>query len=350
MLKKQQKISAFNPNGIGQTNGRFIGLPFDEVDAKVVLLPAPWDVTTSSAGGTSKGPELILESSYQLDLLDVDVPDAWKMGIFMRPVDQHLVSLNMQMREKAIRVIDFLEGGGNPKDNHNILAMYDEINDACERLNNWIYVQSKSILEAGKLVGLVGGDHSTPFGYLKALGEIHEDFGILQIDAHMDLRKAYEGFDWSHASIFYNALSKIESVTKLTQVGIRDYCEEELEFVKKHADKITVFYDHVIRRQQFAGNTFDKIVDNIMFSLPQKVYVSFDVDGLSPELCPNTGTPVPGGLSYQEAIFILKKLVASGRTIVGFDVCEVSGDDGSIDGNIGARLVYKLANLACFNT
>lgn len=349
MSKKEQKISAFDPNGIGQTNGRFIGLPFDEKDAKVVLLPAPWDVTTSSAGGTSNGPALILEASYQLDLLDVDVADAWKMGIYMRPVDQNLTSLNMQMREKAIRVIDFLEGGGNPHDNHNILAMYDEINDACERLNNWIYVQSKSILESGKLVGLVGGDHSTPFGYLKALSEVHEDFGILQIDAHMDLRKSYEGFEWSHASIFYNAISKIDAVSKLTQVGIRDFCEEEAAFVKSNDDKIKVFYDHTIRRQQFAGNTFEKIVDDIVFSLPQKVYVSFDVDGLTPELCPNTGTPVPGGLSYQEAIFILRKLVLSGRTIIGFDVCEVNGDDGSIDGNVGARLVYKLANLLCFN-
>ena len=345
MSKKAQKIAAFDPNGIGQTNGRFIGLPFDEKDAKVVLLPAPWDVTTSAAGGTSNGPDLILEASYQLDLLDVDIPDAWKMGIFMRPVDQNLTSLNMQMREKAIRVIDYLEGGGNPTDNHNILGMYDEINDACERLNNWIYVQSKAILESGKLVGLVGGDHSTPFGYLKALGEIHNDFGILQIDAHMDLRKAYEGFEWSHASIFYNAISKIKSVSKLSQVGIRDYCEEEIDFANQHEEKITVFYDHVIRRQQFAGNTFEKIVDSIIFSLPQKVYVSFDVDGLSPELCPNTGTPVPGGLSYQEAIFILKKLVASGRTIIGFDVCEVNGDADAIDGNVGARLVYKLANI-----
>ncbi len=349
MSKKEKKIAAFDPNGIGQTNGRFIGLPFNEKEAKVVLLPAPWDVTTSAAGGTSNGPELILEASYQLDLLDVDVPDAWKMGIFMRPVDANLVSLNMQMREKAIRVIDYLEGGGIPEENHNILAMYDEINDACERLNNWIYVQSKAILESGKLVGLVGGDHSTPYGYLKALGEMHENFGILQIDAHMDLRKAYEGFEWSHASIYHNTLTKIKSVTKLTQVGIRDYCEEELAFVEKHSDKISIFYDHLIRRQQFAGNTFERIVDQIIFSLPQKVYVSFDVDGLSPELCPNTGTPVPGGLSYQEAIFILKKLVASGRTIIGFDVCEVNGTVESIDGNVGARLVYKLANLLGYN-
>ena len=302
-------------------------------------------MTTSSAGGTSNGPELILDASYQLDLFDEDVPDAWKMGIFMRPVDQNLVSLNMQMREKAIRVIDFLEGGGNPQDNHNILAMYDEINDACERLNNWIYVQSKSILESGKLVGLVGGDHSTPFGFIKALSEVHEDFGILQIDAHMDLREAYEGFVWSHASIFYNVVNQIKAVSKLTQVGIRDYCEAEVDFVEKHNDKISVFYDHEIRRQQFAGNTFDKIVDAIVFSLPQKIYVSFDVDGLSPELCPNTGTPVPGGLSFQEAVFILKKLVLSGREIVGFDVCEVSGNDGTVDGNVGARLVYKLGNL-----
>ena len=106
-----------------------------------------------------------------------------------------------------------------------------EINEGSIFLNNWVFEQTKELLDEGKLVGLLGGDHSTPFGFFKAIAEKYGDFGILQIDAHCDLRKAYEGFTYSHASIMYNALEEIPQLKKLVQVGIRDYCEEELDYM-----------------------------------------------------------------------------------------------------------------------
>jgi agmatinase len=192
-----------------------------------------------------------------------------------------------------------------------------------------------------KLVGLVGGDHSVPLGYLEALGEKHNNFGILQIDAHHDLRKSYEGFHFSHASIFFNAL-KINSVSKLVQVGIRDYCDEEVEIVQNEPGRITVFYDQQIKENQFNGLTWKEQCDSIIQELPDEVYISFDIDGLDPKLCPGTGTPVPGGLDFFEINFLLKKLVESGRKIIGFDVCEVG--QHVWDANVGARILYKLCN------
>jgi agmatinase len=176
------------------------------------------------------------------------------------------------------------------------------------------------------------------------LAEREDSFGILQIDAHCDLRKAYEGFTYSHASIFYNVMEEIPKVEKLVQVGIRDYCEEEINYIQNSKGRIVTFFDQDINESLFVGSSFHQICQNIIEKLPEKVYISFDIDGLWPNLCPNTGTPVAGGLSLPQAFYLLKQLVKSGRKIIGFDVCEV-GSATEWDGNVGARVVYKIANL-----
>ena len=178
-------------------------------------------------------------------------------------------------------------------------------------------------------------------GYLEALSERYDSFGILQIDAHMDLRKAYEHFTYSHASIFYNALS-IPQLSKLVQVGIRDCCEEEVAMANHSDGKVKVISDQEIKAKQYQGISFVEICNYIVELLPEQVYVSFDIDGLDPKLCPNTGTPVPGVLDYNEAIFLIQTLVESGRKIIGFDLCEVAGSPHEWDGNVGARVLYEL--------
>jgi agmatinase len=218
-----------------------------------------------------------------------------------------------------------------------------KLNEACESLKKYVYETSKSYHQKGKLIGLVGGEHSVPLGYLEAIAEKYADFGILQIDAHMDLRKAYEGFTYSHASICYNA-SKIKSISKIIQVGIRDYCQEEMDFVKNSNHRIEVFYDYEISNLLFNGTTFHEICKTIVQKLPENVYISFDIDGLDPSLCPNTGTPVPGGLNFNQALYLIKHVVDSGKKIIGFDLCEVNGNN-EWDGNVGARLLYRLSNL-----
>ncbi len=343
-MSRQEKIARFNPSGIGLKNGRFIGLPFDEEDAQIVLLPVPWDVTVSYADGTATAAQNILEASSQLDLFDPDLPDAWKTGIYMRHLDLLWLNRNQELRPLADSFIDYLENGNAPDDKQQMRTALEEINNACLALKTWVYQETSALLRSGKRVGLVGGEHSTPLGFLEALAQRFGHFGILHIDAHQDLRQAYEGFTYSHASIFYNTL-KIEAVTKLVQVGIRDYCEEETELVRREAGRVKVWYDQQIREELFEGTSYAEMCRRIVADLPRQVYVSFDIDSLLPYLCPGTGTPVPGGLEYGQAVFLLKTLVESGREIIGFDLCEVAGVGNEWDGNVGARILYKLCNL-----
>ncbi len=344
MKSKAEKIASFDPNGPGLDNGHFIGLPFTEEDAQVVLFSVPWDVTVSYAAGTSRGPENILKASAQLDLFDPIAQDAWHMGIYQVPSDETWKLKNDQLRPLAKDHIDFLESGGKLEENKEKKDQLASLNMACQDLKNWVKAECAKRLDIGKMVGLVGGEHSTPLGLLEALSERYESFGILQIDAHMDLRKAYEGFTHSHASIFYQAI-QLPAVTKLVQLGIRDFCEEEWDLAQASSGKVEVLTDHALRKTQFTGTPFAEAIQTYLDTLPELVYISFDIDGLDPSLCPNTGTPVPGGFSFAEAVFILESVVHSGRKIIGFDLCETGGDT-EWDGNVGARMLYKLANVA----
>jgi agmatinase len=336
----------FDPSGYAVKNGNFIGLPYNEDTAKIILLPVPWEATVSYAAGTALGPSNILEASYQLDLVDWKIKKAWKTPIYMTPVDSNIQALSNTTRALATQHIDNLEQAKTIDSN-----LVNQVNKNSEQLNAWVYEQTKTFLKKGKKIGLIGGEHSVPFGYLKALAEEEGDFGILQIDAHFDLRIAYEDFTYSHASIFYNVLEQIPEVKQLTQVGIRDACQDEFDYVETHSNRISLYGMNYIREQVYTqAQTYHEICQQIIDSLPQKVYISFDIDGLDPKLCPNTGTPVPEGLEFMEAVHLLHQIIDSGRTIIGFDLCEV-GSASEWDGNVGARILYKLAVLlgACLD-
>jgi len=342
-MTRAEQIKGFDPSGVGELNGHFIGLPFTAETAQVILLPVPWDVTTSYSAGTAGGPANILAESVQLDLFDRDLPDVWTLGLFMTPVNQQWKLKSEELRPKSERYITFIENGGTVDENSEMRAILDEINQESEALEHWVYEQTQQLLQLGKRVGVIGGEHSVPLGYLKALAEKEGEFGILQLDAHMDLREAYEGFQQSHASIFFNAM-KIPQITKLVQVGIRDCAASEVSFAEAQGKRVQVFYDQEIREQQYLGSSFTALVGQIVAALPRKVYISFDIDGLEPAYCPNTGTPVMGGLHPNEARFLLKQIVQSGRQIIGFDLCEVAGQPHAFDGNVGARIAYMLSN------
>jgi agmatinase len=332
----------FDPNGVGLKNGNFIGLPFEFENSKIVLFPVPWDVTVSYSAGTSLGPQNILNESVQLDLHDIDVENAWRSGIYFQEINQDILNKSQLLREKTEKYIDFIENGGNIFSNSEMLELLNEVNSESLILNRWIKDQTSQILDQGKLIGLIGGDHSTPLGYYEALAGRYADFGILHIDAHMDLRNAYEGFVYSHASVFYNAL-KIPNITKLVQVGIRDYCQAEVQLVSQEHPRVEVYFDHYIKSALYRGERFADIVAEMISNLPDNVYVSFDIDGLDPKLCPSTGTPVPGGFEFSEVCFIFEQLVESGKRIIGFDVVETGSTAHPWDGNVAARIVYKLA-------
>jgi len=339
LKSKDDLLKSFDPNGIGLRNGHFIGLPFGPEQADLYLLGVPWDVTVSFAEGTSSGAKNILEASPQLDLFDEDFPGAWKRGIYLDAHPEQMGKGGAKMRKRAKLYIDHLESGATDRSDH-FAQELNEINTACAAMVNRVANRTAELLDMGKKVGLIGGDHSTPLGYLKTLADRHDDFGILQIDAHMDLRVAYEGFTYSHASIFHNAL-QLSSISKLVQVGIRDFCDAEWH-VAQSDSRIDTHTMSRIREKKFEGTNWSSYVDQLIATLPQKVYISFDIDGLDPKLCPNTGTPVPGGLEFHEVTFLIKRLVASGKEIIGFDLSEVAGLGNDWDGNVGARILYKL--------
>ncbi len=340
-------LSNFDPNSVGLKNNNIFGLPFSQDDAALVLLPVPWEVTVSYRPGTARGPEHIFESSLQIDLYDPDVPDGWKAGFYMMPVDKNIRKKSDYLRQCAELIISHLGDGGIVAENEQLATRLHEVNKGGLMVRDWVREMSLRQLKAGKKVGLVGGDHSTPLGFVHALAELHPDgFGVLQIDAHADLRKAYEGFTYSHASIMYNILEEVPTVTKLVQVGIRDWCDEEADYARKQGSRVVQFPNQDIKERFFNGETWKQVCDDIVAALPQKVYISFDIDGLDPKLCPNTGTPVPGGFEVEQIYYLFKRVSESGRQLIGFDLNEVSCGEHSegIDAIVGARVLYKLCN------
>jgi agmatinase len=338
-------LSQFDHNDAGNPNNNIFGLPFPEEDARLIIFPVPWEVTVSYKAGTARAPEHIMKASLQVDLYDNDTNDAWRQGIYMKEVDKKILLKSDYLRKEAELYINYIAADENVNDNKFMCKTLKEVNAGSEFLNNWVYEQTKNLLNQGKLVGLLGGDHSTPLGYYKAIAEKHGDFGILQIDAHLDLREAYEGFKYSHASVMYNALNEIPQLTKLVQVGIRDYGDNEWQLVCNSNFRVVAYLDRELKERQYEGQTWKTIADEIVQQLPQKVYISFDIDGLDPKLCPNTGTPVMGGMEAEQVFYIFRQIIRTGRQLIGFDLNEVGVSTNEWDENVGARVLYKMCNL-----
>lgn len=323
------------------------GLPFTREEAGIVLLPVPFDATTSYGGGASGGPEAIRAASAQVDLNDLQFGAVWRAGIFMEEHPEEILALSRETRAVAWPIIE--KGGAEPGDE----GAVRRVDAACERVNAFVHEQAQRALAEGKTPGVVGGDHSTPFGAIRACAEhvaasgARDGLGVLQIDAHMDLRDAFEGFAWSHASIMFNVMQRAPGVTKLVQVGLRDVGQGEVDYAKLSGGRVVPFYDLDWSRRLEQGERFMDLCNGALATLPKNVYVSFDIDGLDPSLCPGTGTPVPGGLSFNRVCLLLQALRSTGRRIVGFDLNEVSPREGDEwDANVGARALYKLCGAA----
>ncbi|MCS6973939.1 MAG: agmatinase family protein [Cyclobacteriaceae bacterium] len=337
-MTREEIIRTFNPNAPG-TNGTLFGLPFDEHTAQIIVVPVPWEVTVSYHEGTARGPEAILEASAQVDLYDRNISNAWQIGIALAAINEKLKEDNRKLRETAALHIQSLTSETADVNTQHL----DAVNQGCEEMVRYVKQTTRNYLAQGKMVAVLGGDHSTPLGFIQALSEQHDRFSILQIDAHADLRKAYEGFIYSHASIMYNAL-KLPAVNRLIQVGIRDFCEEEVQVIERSMGRIKTFYDEDIKNSMYEGRSWQSLCNDIIQELNEKVYISFDIDGLNPSLCPNTGTPVAGGLEFHQVLYLLRKLVESGKKIIGFDLNEVAPGESDWDANVGARLLYQLCN------
>jgi agmatinase len=343
-MNKKESL-AFDPDAPAAP-GSLFGLPYTIDTAKVVALPIPWDVTVSYKTGASKGPKAILNASCQVDLFDENIVDAWKIGIAMDGFPKDFEKMNASLRKKVEAYLDaFVDGKADTKA---MKSIKDEVNKKCDELRQWIKERSLHLFKKNKIVALIGGDHSTPLGLMEAVSERCKSFGILHIDAHCDLRNAYEGFTFSHASIMFNAL-KIKNMERLVQVGIRDFSEGEKKIIDSSKGRVRLFSDKAMKEKMYKGSTWQQIAKTIVEQLPSNVYLSFDIDGLDPKLCPNTGTPVPGGLEFQQAIYLIEQVVESGRKIISFDINEVAPGNDEWDANVGARLLYKISNLAALS-
>jgi len=332
----------FDPNGVGVSNGNIFGFPVAETAADLVILPIPWDVTASYKKGSSRGPEAILKASTQLDFFHPQLSQAYETRVYMAPISAEWQEINDELNQSTPAYFQDLETLGERAASNKHRELLVAVNKAHEALTYNLQARVEELLDNGKKVAVLGGEHSTPLGLILALDKQLKNFSILQIDAHADLRNAYEGFDQSHASIMHNVVGRCNNLHKLVQVGIRDLSEAEAQFAHSHP-KISSYYDWDMKASAFNGISWDNQCESILTELSNEVYISFDIDGLEPYLCPNTGTPVAGGLSFEQVSYLLFKVVNSGKSIVGFDLNEVCpGMDGDWDANVGARVLWQL--------
>jgi agmatinase len=338
----------FDPGGVGVHNGNYFGFPWPPDLSDIIILNIPWDATTSYRRGTANGPLAMLNASTQLDFYSFDNPGAPLVRCGTdRSLHEAIVALNQQASPLSSKVIEALEQGV-PGTDPKIQTIARSVNTLSKQVEQLVFDRSTYWLKQGKKLIVAGGEHSVPLGFLKALTGIHEHFGILQIDAHADLREHYEGFQQSHASIMFNALA-IVNIRQIVQVGIRDVSHAEMELAEAHP-KVTVFSDYDLQHRQFCGTTWFEQCRDIVKCLPEKVYLSLDIDGLSPLYCPNTGTPVPGGLTPDAVMYLTKLIAESGREIIGADLCEVAPGADEWDASVGARMLYRMAVLMAHTT
>lgn len=263
--------------------------------AKFVILPIPYERTTTFQKGTAGGPAAVIHVSAQVELWDEECErETSELGIFTAPP---------------------IPSGSPPPP---------------EELHTHVQPEVARYLERGKFVVSLGGEHTMALGPVLAHRDRYPGVAVLHVDAHGDLREEYEGTRYGHGCVMRRVL---EAGVPLVQVGIRSLSQEEAALGK--AGKVRTFYMHQTR-------PFVDHIDKIVAALPKDVYVSIDVDGLDPAQMPGVGTPEPGGLLYHELLALLKR-TSRERRIVGADINEVRPLAGEVRTEFSAaRLAYRL--------
>lgn len=290
----------------------FLAIPYEVSNldfSKIVIVSAPYEHTVSYGGGTKNGPKGIIDASAFVEFYD----------------DEFDKELCFEKGIATLEPIDF----NNKADAEALKMIYDQVKD---------------MLNLGKFVVTLGGEHTISSAPIKAHFEKYPDMSVLQFDAHSDLRESYENSIYSHASVMARVCEFFPN-ERITQVGIRAQCIEESKFIKEN--KINTFYASGIRTNKYGQNWKEKLVS----TLGKQVYITFDVDGFDPSIMPATGTPEPEGLFYAEVLEIFRLIRNTGRDIIGFDVVELSPIPALHHPDLTtARLVYKLLNYAFYNS
>ncbi|MCU0230846.1 MAG: agmatinase family protein [Acidobacteria bacterium] len=320
-----------DPNAPAAVEGALFGFPWPLEEARLVAIPVPYEATVSSRGGTREGPRALLDASGQVDLCDPLAGEPWRLGIAALPVEETIIDLSEAACAAAERARD------GDREAH---AEVERIGFA---VGEWVRDVTAATLASGRVPLLFGGEHAISYGAIEAAAARWRGLGVLQIDAHADLRAAYEGWRTSHASVMRRVL-ELSGVARLVQVGLRDLSSEELQAREASQGRAVWFTDAELARRGFEGEPFAALVRDVIATLPEEVWVSFDIDGLDASLCPRTGTPVPGGLSWREATYLLAEIARSGRRVVGADLVEIGA--GFWDGYVAAKLLYLLAGVA----
>lgn len=285
-------------------------LAIDEIHSslhgsRIAILPAPYEHTVSYGGGTRNGPKGILNASAYVEFYD----------------DEFERELCFQEGIATLKPLKF----GNKVDR-----------DALEVIQEAV----STLIRAGKFVVTLGGEHTISTAPILAHLEEYPRMSLLHFDAHSDLRDSYEGSKYSHASFAARVAEEMDP-KRITQVGIRAQCIEEAEFIRSNG--VQTFYANAIRRGVH-GNAWQQ---EVVGTLAEEVYVTFDVDYFDPAIMPATGTPEPDGFLYSETLDVFRALIKSGRRIVGFDVVELAPIEGLSHPDIlTARLIYKMLNFA----
>ncbi|OGR15033.1 MAG: hypothetical protein A2341_01210 [Deltaproteobacteria bacterium RIFOXYB12_FULL_58_9] len=320
------------------------GLAVGPDDAAVILVPVPFDASTSWGRGAADAPRAITTASHQIDLYDPLVGTPYEAGIAMLAPQESVAARNQRGRDLADKNHSIMDNGA--AENESVLG---DLNDLCNEIHQWVDGEVSKWIERGRIVGTIGGDHSVAYGAINAHLRRYPNMALLQVDAHADLRLAYEGLTWSHASVMRNLIDNTE-LGLLVQVGLRDVSPGEVAFSRMQSPRIVSHFDADLAAAAMGGVLWAATVERIVSDLPDEVYISFDIDGLDASLCPNTGTPVPGGLSFHQACALFAGITSSGRRVVGFDLTEVAPGPGahekSWDAVVGAHIIYRLCGHA----
>ena len=312
--------------------------PADNAD--VVIISTPWSVTADFGRGATYTPDAIIEASVKGGAYDISSGLSIAGRVATAEIDYDIQELSEQLGREAERVSHHTSGGAIYPADH-ISRKVEHINAGFAAMQQSTYNQAKRYAEQGKCVAVIGGDHSVAYGAVKAVAECHNGVGVLFIDAHADFRQEPQ-YDFSHRSVARNIVEDIALVEKLVAVGVRDISHEEALAVEA-SPKSEIFLAESLAAERFEGRSWGDLCREIVCRLPEKVYVSLDIDALKIEFCHNTNAPVPGGMTFDEVIYLINSVVASGRKIVGFDISEIVPNlEYTMDATVGARLLGKM--------
>ena len=332
-------------SGSNDNGGYYFRDAVPVMDASIVLVSAPWAVTSAAGQGAVYTPDAIIDASTTVSLYDVVSGESIDGKVATADVDYDLQENSLNIGGDAAKVVAHIEDGGSLSGDY-FARKVVRINLGFRDMHRSVGKRVFRYASKGKIVGVVGGDHAVAFGAVRSLSSVHPDMGVLYIDAHCDLRPSGKIFDYSHLSVARNIIDEIPAVSKMVQVGVREMSVDEIEFAKSNP-KIAMFCHEKLSAERFSGRSWSELCDDVVAQLPEKVYISFDIDALSPECCPNTKRPVAGGMTFDEAVCLINRVVESGRTIVGFDLTEiVPVVDSGVDAVVGARMLVKLCAAA----